>query len=94
MSSNTERQVGYASPPVETQFKPGQSGNPRGRPKGSLGFKNSLRRAFEENGVSPGDFMSSALAEEIRKAMDADEKARDRILKWVEKYFADDEPVA
>lgn len=25
--------VGYGKPPVETQFKPGQSGNPSGRPK-------------------------------------------------------------
>ena len=28
-------EVGYAKPPVETRFKPGQSGNPRGRPKGA-----------------------------------------------------------
>jgi hypothetical protein len=28
-------EVGYASPPKETRFKPGQSGNPRGRPRGS-----------------------------------------------------------
>jgi Family of unknown function (DUF5681) len=27
--------VGYRSPPKETQFKAGKSGNPRGRPKGS-----------------------------------------------------------
>jgi hypothetical protein len=27
--------VGYCRPPREHQFKPGQSGNPRGRPKGS-----------------------------------------------------------
>jgi hypothetical protein len=27
--------VGYGRPPVNRQFKPGQSGNPRGRPKGS-----------------------------------------------------------
>lgn len=28
-------EVGYAKPPTDTRFKPGQSGNPRGRPKGS-----------------------------------------------------------
>jgi hypothetical protein len=27
--------VGYGKPPENTRFKPGQSGNPRGRPKGS-----------------------------------------------------------
>jgi hypothetical protein len=27
-------QVGYRRPPVETRFRPGASGNPRGRPKG------------------------------------------------------------
>lgn len=32
--------VGYKSPPVAHQFKPGVSGNPRGRPKGS---KDKLR---------------------------------------------------
>ncbi len=30
----TRPKIGYGSPPVETRFKPGQSGNPRGRPKG------------------------------------------------------------
>ncbi len=30
--------VGYAKPPSNTQFKPGQSGNPRGRPKGAKNF--------------------------------------------------------
>ena len=28
-------EVGYTKPPAETRFKPGQSGNPRGRPKGA-----------------------------------------------------------
>lgn len=28
-------EVGYGKPPKDTRFKPGQSGNPRGRPKGA-----------------------------------------------------------
>lgn len=30
-----DNDVGYAKPPKHTRFKPGQSGNPRGRPKGA-----------------------------------------------------------
>lgn len=37
--------VGYAKPPVETRFKKGMSGNPRGRPKGA---KNKLPALHEE----------------------------------------------
>lgn len=31
----SERMVGFKNPPKEYRFRPGQSGNPRGRPKGS-----------------------------------------------------------
>jgi hypothetical protein len=31
---NADYDVGYRKPPVASQFKPGTSGNPRGRPKG------------------------------------------------------------
>lgn len=34
--------VGYRKPPKHSQFKPGQSGNPRGRKKGSRGLKTDL----------------------------------------------------
>lgn len=36
--------VGYGKPPVEHQFKPGQSGNPGGRPKNTL--KDYVRHKF------------------------------------------------
>lgn len=35
--------VGYGRPPVHTRFKPGQSGNPKGRPKGAKGLKTLAR---------------------------------------------------
>ena len=45
---------GYADPPEETRFKEGQSGNPAGRPKGSLNWKttiwNSLMSDYQTGG--------------------------------------------
>ena len=40
--------VGYKRPPVETRFKKGQSGNPRGRPKGAKGFMAELQEVLDE----------------------------------------------
>ena len=39
--------VGYRRPPRNHQFKPGQSGNPRGRPKGARNESSILREIFE-----------------------------------------------
>jgi uncharacterized protein DUF5681 len=38
--------VGYGKPPVTTRFKPGQSGNPRGRPKGIKSLNSILQEAL------------------------------------------------
>lgn len=39
--------VGYGKPPREHQFRPGQSGNPRGRQKGSRGLKADLQAELD-----------------------------------------------
>ena len=40
--------IGYAKPPMAKRFKPGQSGNPKGRPKGSRGFAAELTEELGE----------------------------------------------
>jgi hypothetical protein len=40
--------VGYAKPPARTRFKKGQSGNPKGRPKGALNMAAILARTLRE----------------------------------------------
>jgi hypothetical protein len=40
--------VGYQRPPKNTQFKPGQTGNPKGRPKNVRNFKTDLRDELSE----------------------------------------------
>src|SRR4051794_36308881 len=37
-----EGPVGYCKPPRQSQFRPGQSGNPKGRPKSSRNLKTIL----------------------------------------------------
>jgi hypothetical protein len=41
-TSPADYEVGRGKPPVHTQFKPGQSGNPGGRKKGSKNFATTL----------------------------------------------------
>jgi hypothetical protein len=40
--------VGYKHPPREHQFRPGQSGNPAGRPKGARSLRTDLREELAE----------------------------------------------
>lgn len=47
-SINTERAIGYKRPPPETKFKPGQSGNRKGRPKGRPNMADAIRQSATE----------------------------------------------
>ena len=46
--STKDYEVGYARPPVHTRFKPGQSGNPAGRPKGAQNFATEIAAELKE----------------------------------------------
>jgi hypothetical protein len=45
--SDDNEKVGKCKPPVHSRWKPGQCGNPRGRPKGALNFKTEFKRMLE-----------------------------------------------
>lgn len=45
-ASESEYTVGYKRPPVHSQFKPGVSGNPRGRRKGYSNIKEEIQQVY------------------------------------------------
>jgi hypothetical protein len=44
----TEQRVGYRWPPLTTRFRAGQSGNPRGRPRGARNLSTVVAAALSE----------------------------------------------
>lgn len=47
MASDGDYSVGYKKPPREHQWKPGQSGNPKGRPKKVRDFEKLFERELD-----------------------------------------------
>lgn len=48
MAEDGDYEVGYGKPPKKNQFKPGRSGNPRGRPKGAKNFATDILKELNE----------------------------------------------
>lgn len=88
-------EVGYGRPPVATRFRPGQSGNPRGRPKGARNLSTlvaaslSERIAINENGrrrrISK---MEAVVKQLVNRAASGELRATQLLLALVQSHEA------
>ena len=90
--------VGYGKPPKNTQFNPGQSGNPRGRPNKTQNFRTDLREELEAQvNVSEGGQVQTIsrqralIKRTIEKALKGDLRAAQMLVQWAGVYLADDQ---
>lgn len=90
--------VGYGKPPVHTQFKPGQSGNRKGRPKGIKNFKTYLLEELSERVTVIIDGRKVRLPRakivvksQVAKAMKGDSKAAALVINLLADIFDLDE---
>lgn len=80
--------IGYGKPPASTRFKPGQSGNPKGKQKGSRSFKTTIDAIFNEKikvntprGVKKMTKLEAAIHKSMNNALMGDRKALDQVLR-------------
>src|ERR1700730_4755245 len=85
--------VGYAKPPQHSQFRPGQSGNPAGRPKGVRNLKTDVQRTLKlpikvnEGGrARKMSTQEGALLVLREKALKGDARALERLLELAGRY--------
>lgn len=89
--------VGFRKPPKHSQFRKGQSGNPKGRPKGSRNFKTDARDMLKapvpvkENGrTRTVSTQMGALLRLREKALSGDTRALNRLLDLARTYNDDE----
>ena len=88
--------VGYGQPPRGTQFRPGQSGNPRGRPKGSRNFVSVMKKVLlkpvdvRHNGIHKKMPTQEAFANLLAtRALAGDAKAMGLLIRLVDQVDND-----
>ena len=89
--------VGYKKPPKHTQFQPGQSGNPNGRPKGTKNLRTDLEEELQteititEGGQPLTISKQRALVMSLlAKAIKGDVRSANTLIKLILKFQPDE----
>ncbi len=96
-AENTDRNkggaVGYGRPPADKRFKPGQSGNPRGRPQGRENIATTIHRILHEKiriregtRVRTASKIAAAIEVTVNKALSGDQRALWKLIELAAKY--------
>lgn len=90
MTERDDYSVGYGKPPKHSQFKPGQSGNPKGKAKGRKNLATELLEELSERVVVTENGRQKKLSKQtiilkrmVTDAAQGDAKARDQLLKLI-----------
>lgn len=93
MSDDDEDKIGYGRPPKHTRFKPGQSGNPKGRPKGSRNFQTDLLKILgrmvlvkDRDGSRMVRAQEAAILRLCEKALNGDLRSLNLLLGFAHRY--------
>ena len=94
-------EVGHGRPPKAHQFKPGRSGNPKGRPKGSRNMKTDLdialkaRMSVTKNGRAVTMSTQQVLiAKLIEKSLKGDIRSLSKLFDLIGTHLTDEEASA
>lgn len=94
--SSDNYDVGYGKPPKSGQFKPGKSGNPKGRPKGSLDFKTHVQEMLSRPvTITEGgkrrriNALEATLMRLAEKGVKGDARAMEKILSLASEMAAE-----
>jgi hypothetical protein len=95
----SDYEIGRGKPPKSHRFKPGQSGNPGGRKRGSLNLKTILDRILLEGQIEVTENgrkrritkLEAVLLKQVQCAIQGDWRAGEKLIDRHERYAAAEE---